>query len=184
MMKLFQSMACLFILTVPACGQRQDTKTESTSPNAEILDEVNKAEAWFHAKRIRPIWAKKFDKDQTVKTIEGIEKVKAGDYLCRGEANDIWPQTAKRLDEKYQKTKETDAEGWVKYIPRPDDQGVLATQVKHAFAVQATWGVLSGKAGDYIIKNFKDREVPYPEDVWIVDQKLFHATYKAVQAEH
>ena len=56
----------------------------------------------------------------------------------------------------------------------------MAAQVQHAFTVHAKWGVLSAKSGDYIVKNFIDRDVAYPDDVWIVDQKLFQATYQAV----
>jgi hypothetical protein len=47
--------------------------------------------------------------------------------------------------------------------------------------VVATWGKLSGKAGDYVLKNFRDRAVPYPVDVWVVDQALFRATYEVVK---
>ena len=153
----------------------------SPSTNAKILDEVNAAKSWFHAKKIRPIWAKQIDKDQSVKTNEGIETAKAGDFLCRGEAGDIWPQSAKNLEAKYQKTDEVDADGWQKHVPRPDNQGVMAAQISHPFEVHATWGVLSGKAGDYIVKNFGDREIAHPTDVWIVDQAVFQATYQAVK---
>jgi hypothetical protein len=184
LIKVLLPLVFLLMLTASGCGRRQENdKSGSKPPNADILDEVNRAQTWFHAKKIRPIWARVIEADQSVKTIEGAEKVKVGDYLCRGEAGDIWPQTAKSLDEKYQKTAEIDAEGWHKYIPRPDNQGVMATQVQHAFAVRAKWGLLSGKVGDYIVKNFSDRDVAYPDDVWIVDQKLFHATYQAVTAE-
>jgi len=78
-------------------------------------------------------------------------------------------------------TDTVDAEGWRKYQPRPDAEGVMAAQVPHSFAVTATWGKLSGKAGDYVLKNFRDRAVAYPDDVWVVDQSLFRATYEAVQ---
>jgi hypothetical protein len=177
-------LALLLVVGVGGCRQREEGPgPKPASPNAEVLDEMGKAKTWFHAKRVRPIWARKVESDDTVKTIEGTEKVKAGDYVCRGEAGDVWPQTAKRLDEKYEKTAEVDAEGWTKYVPRADNQGVLAAAVPHAFSVRAPWGTLSGKAGDYIVKNFADREVAYPDDVWIVDQKLFHATYQKVEAE-
>jgi hypothetical protein len=177
-------LVILLILGTTACGRRQeDTIISSTSSNAQILDEVERAHSWFHAKKIRPIWARRLEKDEAVKTLEGSEQVPAGHYLCRGEAGDIWPQTEKKLDETYQKTDEVDPEGWRKYLPRPDSQGVMAAQVPHAFTVHAKWGVLSGKAGDFIVKSFADRDVPYPDDVWIVDQKLFAATYKAGGSE-
>jgi hypothetical protein len=151
------------------------------SPNKEILDEINRAQVWFHARKTRPIWARKVDLDQTVETLEGRESVKAGDYLCRGEAGDTWPQKAQSLEAKYVRTDIVTADGWRKYEPRPDAEGVMAAQVKHPFRVQAQWGQLTGKAGDYVVKNFRDREVAYPEDVWIVDQALFRATYEPVK---
>jgi hypothetical protein len=174
----FLSIVCA---GVAGCSSRHEGKSTPGSLNGEILDEINEARSWFHAKKVRPIWARHLSKDETVTTIEGTEQVKAGDFLCRGEAGDIWPQTAQSLTEKYQKTEEVDVDGWQKYVPRPDNQGVMAGQVQHAFVVRAKWGVLSGKPGDYIVKNFADRDVAHPEDVWIVDQKLFRATYRAVE---
>jgi hypothetical protein len=170
-------------LGIASCASPHEDKPRAASSNAAILDEINQARSWFHAKKVRPIWVRQLAKDELVKTIEGTEQVKAGDFLCRGEAGDVWPQSAKDLNKKYQKTEEVDATGWRKYVPHPDSQGVMAAQVGHAFTVQAKWGVLSGKAGDYIIKNFADRDIPYPDDVWIVDQKLFQATYEAIRTE-
>lgn len=149
------------------------------SPNQAILDEINRSGAWFHAKKTRPIWVRKLDQDQTVDTLEGSLTARAGDYLCRGEAGEVWPQTAKNVEAKYTATEVMDAAGWRRYDPHPDAEGVMAAQVPHSFQVQATWGLLSGKAGDYIAKNFRDREAAYPDDVWIVDQTLFRATYQA-----
>jgi hypothetical protein len=151
------------------------------SPNKEVLDAANAAGKWFHAKKTRPILAKRLEADQTVKTLEGEEQVKAGHYLCKGEAGDIWPQTEKDLNKRYNSTEEVDADGWRKYVPHPDAQGVLATQIEHAFSVHASWGQLTGKPGDYLVKNFQDRETPYPTDVWIVDQTLFGQTYAPVK---
>jgi hypothetical protein len=174
--------ALLALLLAAGCTQRDATPTDTgISPNASILDEISQAKSWFHAKRVKPIWAKPVDKDQTVKTIEGAEQVKAGDFLCRGDADEVWPQAAARLQARYQKSDEVDKDGWCKYTPRADNQGVMAAQVPHAFVVQGKSGQLSGKAGDYIVKDFADRDTPYPSDVWIVDQKLFHATYQAVR---
>jgi len=34
---------------------------------------------------------------------------------------------------------------------------------------------------DHVLKNFRDRAVAYPQDVWVVDQPLFRATYEAVR---
>lgn len=171
--------AALIVLNAAGCVGREENAV-SKSPNAEVLDEIGHAKVWFHAKRVRPIWAKVLDMDQTVDTIEGSTKAKAGDYLCRGEAGEFWAQSAKQITERYDQTGEVDSGGWRKYAPRPDNQGVMAAQVAHAFSVHAKWGVLAGKPGDYVLKSFTDREVSYPDDVWIVDQKLFQLTYEAV----
>ena len=176
----------LAVTILVGCGptQRPEVSVLDSTPdsaNVGLLDEINRAQAWFLAKKTRPIWAKKVQQDQTVKTLEGEESIRAGDYLCRGEAGDVWPQKAESLEAKYKPTDTIDDDGWRKYEPDPDDQGVLAAQVAHPFAVQATWGRLSGKAGDYVVKNFDDKNTDYPQDVWIVDQDLFHATYERVQ---
>lgn len=152
----------------------------SNQTNKAILAEANNGRLWFRARKSRPIWAKKLDQPQEIQTIEGTEQVPAGTFLCRGDAGDIWPQAHARLADKYEAVDEIDADGWQKYRPRPDDQGVMAAQIPHAFAVQAQWGELRGKPGDYLIKNYEDRNVAHPDDVWIVDQQLFAATYERV----
>ena len=164
-----------------AIGSTKEITPMSDSPNKSILKEANAAEKWFHVKKTRPIWAKRLESAQIVKTLEGEEHVEAGHYLCRGEAGDIWPQTEKDLTRRFQATDEVDAESWRKYQPNPDAEGVMATQISHPFSVEATWGKLTGKSGDYLLKNFHDRDTVYPEDVWIVDQTLFQQTYEVIR---
>ncbi|MBL8830510.1 MAG: hypothetical protein JNM18_26285 [Planctomycetaceae bacterium] len=150
----------------------------SSSPNANLLAEVNQARLWFRARKTRPIWARLLAVPQTVKTLEGPETVPAGTYLCRGEAGDIWPQTAERLLTKYVATSTLSADGWQQYQPQPDAQGVWAAQIGHPFTVHAAWGKLNGKPGDFLVKDFSDGETEYPADVWVVEEKLFAATYE------
>lgn len=149
-------------------------------PNESILREVNDARLWFHAKKTRPIWGRLLVQPETVKTLEGDEQVPAGNYLCRGEAGDIWPQTPERLADKYQAVDEIDSDGWQKFLPQPGDRGVKAAQISHAFTVQAQWGELRGKPGDFLVTNYEGQTVEYPDDVWIIDQQLFVATYERV----
>ncbi len=151
--------------------------------NRGILEEINQAGSWFHARKVRPVWAMRAQSDRTIETLEGVAQVCRGDYLCRGEHGELWPQSAQRLEAKYTATDEFDREGWRKYLPNPDAEGVMAAQVDQPFTVQAAWGRLSGKAGDYLVKNAADRDTPYPEDVWIVDQTLFQATYKKTRCD-
>lgn len=150
------------------------------SPNKALLSEANQAAKWFHAKKTRPIWVKRIEAAATVKTLEGEVPVNAGHFLCRGEAGDIWPQTEKDLNKRYASTEEVDSDGWRKYTPHADAQGVMAIQIDHPFEVQTKWGKLSGKQGDFLIKNYGDAETAYPDDVWLVDQKLFGQTYATV----
>jgi len=150
------------------------------SPNAPLLDQVNAAEIWFRAKKTRPIWALQLDVPQRVRTLEGDEEVPAGTYLCRGEAGDVWPQTAEKLLSRYVAVNEPKTDGWQKYNPHPDAAGVWAAKVEHPFEVQAAWGLLRGKPGDYLIKDFTPGNEPYPTDVWVVDAKLFTATYERI----
>lgn len=56
----------------------------------------------------------------------------------------------------------------------------MATQIDHPFEVHAQWGKLTGKQGDFLVKNYGDAETDYPEDVWIVDRTLFGQTYATV----
>jgi len=147
--------------------------------NQPLLDEVNAADLWFHARKSRPIWVREIAQDQVIETLEGTEHVPAGNMLCRGEAGDLWPQTRERLHQKYSPTREY-RDVWQKFVPHPDNQGVLAACIEHPFSVTAAWGILHGKAGDYLLKNYQDRDLPYPDDVWIVDQSLFRSTYQHV----
>lgn len=148
------------------------------NPNQPLLDEVERAGHWFRAKKTRPIWAMRLAEARAVMTLEGEEHVPAGTFLCRGEAGDVWPQTEQRLLAKYVATGETSSDGWAKYAPHPDNTGVLAAQINHPFEVHATWGLLKGKIGDYLVKNYDDRDVADPSDVWIVARTLFEATYE------
>jgi hypothetical protein len=163
--------------TVRADTDESDLRRLSNQP---LLDEVAAAGLWFHARKTRPIWVRKLESPQRIKTLEGEEEVPAGTFLCRGEAGDFWPQTPERLESKYEATDEASDDGWRKYVPRPDNEGVLAAQIGHSFQVEAAWGTLTGKPGDYVVKNYSDQDVASPADVWIVDQGLFQATYQSV----
>jgi hypothetical protein len=148
--------------------------------NQELLDEVNKSRLWFRAKKTGFIWAKEISTQQMVQTIEGAAEAQPGDYLCRGSANEVWPQASKTLHSKYQSTEEVDDDGWRKFVVRETGSGVMAARVEHPFQVKTTWGDLSGTDGDYLVKNYNDKDVEYPDDVWIVSKEIFAATYTQV----
>jgi len=177
-----------------SCGPDSQLKSSpkgltSTEPapdaksNQALLDEVNAAGKWFHAKKTRPIWVQEIKEATKVKTLEGEETVEPGHFLCKGEAGDIWPQKKADLEKKYVATEE-EKDGWRKYQPRPDAEGVMAAEVGHPFVVHAKWGELKGKGGDFLIKNHADKGTNYPADVWRVDQKLFEQTYERMASEN
>lgn len=153
----------------------------SDNPNQDLLDEIKGAGVWFRAKKVASIWVKKLATQQVVQTAEGETLADAGDYICRGPSGDLWPQSADSIDSKYQATGETDDGGWQKFKVRKQNAGVMAARMDRSFRVVTSWGELSGKTGDYVVKNYKDKDVPYPDDVWIVDQQVFAATYVTSQ---
>jgi hypothetical protein len=153
------------------------------SCNKGLLDHLASGRAWFRARKTGAIAARQLELDQTVETLEGPVMAKAGDWLCRGAAGELWPQSSAELEARYEATEEVGEEGWRKYLPRGDAEGVMAAQVPVPFSVLGKWGQLSGKAGDFVLKNYRDRNVAYPEDVWVVDQSLFRATYEVVGNE-
>lgn len=167
-------------LLAGCAGQPRPAAASGAGANRPLLDELNRARAWFHARKTAPIWARRLTQDQEVPTLEGVVTARAGDFLCRGEAGEVWPQAAAKVEARYTATDIVDADGWRKFLPRADSEGVMAAQVPRVFQVQTAHGTLSGKAGDYLLKNCRDRDVPYPADVWVVDQRLFRATYRSV----
>ena len=146
--------------------------------NKELLEEVNRAGSWFTARKTKPLWAREITDSHRVSTLEGELIADTGDYLCRGESGDTWPQKANTLFAKYEPTAERDEDGWVKFFPKPEAAGVLAVQINHTFQVIASWGNLTGQPGDYLVKNEADKNVEYPEDVWIVNRTIFEGTYE------
>ena len=153
---------------------------QKRSSNATLLERMKTAGLWFHAKKVRPIWVTRLEKAELIETLEGIESVPAGTYLCRGEAGDVWPQAEERLTARYNLTDDIDEQGWRRCDPKVDHAGVIAAQVPYPFHVHAEWGLLTGKEGDFLVKNYEDRDQDEPDDLWIVDQTLFKATYERV----
>ena len=145
--------------------------------NRALLDEINEAAIWFRARKTRPIWAKEILNGQFVDSLEGSVRIKLGDFVCRGDAGETWPQSAERLLAKYRATEQVDSDGWRKYEPQPDQAGVMAAEVAHPFEIDTDRGRLTGKEGDYLVKDFDEAAARYPKNVWIVDRTLFNATY-------
>jgi len=153
-----------------------DGEDEFALPNYELLEALNKRHAWVHVRKVAPLWAILLDEDQEVETLEGVEDALAGDWLCKGVKNELWPQKEAKLLSNFNKTDVTDGD-WIKFVPRTDTPGYLAAQVKKSFAVKTKWGTQTGKEGDYLLKSKVDETDAFPEDVWVVDQEIFNKTY-------
>jgi hypothetical protein len=145
-----------------------------------LLSEINTKKLWFHARKTKPIWVRLLDRPQVVQTLEGAQSVPAGTYLCRGEGDELWPQSAKALRAKYLQTMEFDQTQWRKCVPRPGGADVLAARVPHSFLVQGEWGVFRGEPQDFLLKPYSDRHLEFPAEMWIVKHSLFLLTYERV----
>jgi len=153
-----------------------DGDADFALPNYDLLEALNKRHAWVHVRKVAPLWAKLLDEDQQVETLEGVEDALAGDWLCKGVKNEIWPQKQTKLLSNFKQTNVTDGD-WIKFVPRTDTPGYLSAQVRKPFVVKTKWGTQTGKAGDYLLKSKVDEQDGFPEDVWVVDQEIFKQTY-------
>ena len=149
--------------------------------NNSLLTEVNERKLWHAYRKTKPLWAKLLTQAETIKTLEGELSYKAGDYLCRGESGDVWGQKAETLFAKYEPVDNANTADWMEFRPKPASSTVLAAQIEHEFTVDhPSWGLMQGKAGDYLVKNLADIETDFPADIWIVDQSIFKSTYERV----
>ena len=148
--------------------------------NVELLRSVNERRTWRHYKRTQSVWAKEVKFPRVVETLEGSIRCEKGDYLCKGSIEELWPQSEESLKSKYIPAPDSkpDAQGFREYIPRSDNPGVLAAAMDHDFLVaHPRWGTLHGKAGDYLVKRYEDKDVEFPEEVWIVARKVLESAY-------
>ncbi len=147
--------------------------------NHSLLKKANSNSLWFPAVKTAPVWAKRNEsKNQRVSSKEGETLSQIGDIICRGSEDEIWTQEPKTFESKYYPTSEFDELGFQKFLPRESDSEVLAAEIKHAFNVRTSVGILSGKPGDFIVKSRRDENEEFPDSVWVIDKAIFSDTYK------
>lgn len=144
------------------------------NPNGSLTSEI--VSQLFRARKTKPVWAKLVESPTEIRSLEGLQQVPAGSYLCRGIRGEYWPQSEKKLLETYNSSGEFDDQGFQRFDAKPDAPVVEAAQVDHAFRVVAHWGELNGKPNDYVV-----RSTTNPSDVWIVAQAIFDASYDRVK---
>ncbi len=153
--------------------------------NRTLLDQVNQRGRWIQATKTAPIWVKLLDEDQLIHTKEGPILAQAGEYHCRGVCGEQYPQSQSALYRKYIETPEIDEHQWIRFDPHPDPaiSGIWAVRIDRPFQVQSDRGALQGQAGDFLAKPYSDKEVEYPEDLWIIDDEIFWDTYRIIETE-
>lgn len=173
------------------------TTAVQTKPNVEshptlIIENIR---GWKRATKTRPIKAKHIqciliDNSVAAKfllsTIEADQMLKATSVVCMGEAGDIWQQDPDKLFKKYTVTS-LDPTGWMICQPKPDNEVdcYIANLMRNVdgFSIVAQWGerqadgtfLQFGHSGDVVCRNQSDKS-----DIWIVQRKLFDATYEII----
>lgn len=121
-----------------------------------------------------------------VRTLEGDQIVRPNAFVCRGVAGELWQQETKTLFRKYDVT-DCDADGWWVAKPKPGNAvDVTPIRAGDPTSIRAKWGTAyksetesfwyqEGAVGDYVLRSREDSE-----DVWIVQKKIFEATYEIV----
>ena len=173
-------------LTKARKRKRNDGVYFQKNPNFRILRGADKI-GWKVARKVKGMIARVLDRDCVVSSIEGPLNAKAGQVVCRGiDSNDWWVQKKDKMLKKYnlkgkfpQKVLFNGVEysDFEVFSPKPD-RAVLCCKMPYNFKVVASWGLLKGKKGDFLVKPLEDEFNPNPQDVWLVDHKLFNATYK------
>ncbi|MEM9412608.1 MAG: hypothetical protein AAGA30_15955 [Planctomycetota bacterium] len=129
-------------------------------------------------RKFAPVWARELSIDQVVETIEGKVLATAGDYLCRGVLNELWPQSESRLFARYSPSGIFD-NGWQRFDPKSNIAPIMATEVSYPFRLDSRWGQILGKPHDFVIQSPDD-----PSDMWVVDKKIFELSYKAEEEKN
>ena len=157
-----------------------------------ILDTSNLT--WFTASKTKPIfvrtWAEIFgpqvlfySKNLLLKTLEANEPIDPEAVLCVGQSGDVWQQTAKAVDKKYEFVEYASypQTGWAVYKPR-DGNAVDAFEATQGGYIVGLWGeevpalgaknLQRVKVGDFICRQPHDHN-----DQWVVQRNLFLNSY-------
>lgn len=167
----------------------------------QTLDWIRRQNAWFRAKKTKPIWARPVSPDEIGKEFQtvdrAIEQAKEGYWLCVGVAGEPWFQTFERIEAKYEpgdeeeKQFEFDSKPFTYRVFKPkDDVFNWAAQVRgrfqdreiNGFTIRPNYDMnhpLHSDAGGFVVMD--DVPDPYqakPTDVWLIQQALFESTYE------
>ena len=107
---------------------------------------------------------------KTVDTLEGTQKIKKGDVICKGVDGELWTMSKKRLEDKFDGPGDClCGKDWKMWTPKKEKTVVLAEKQTEKGKIKT----FEYKKGDYILK-----DVDNEDDVWVTDGKIFNKTYK------
>ena len=190
--------SCLIRITTQPLETGTQAQGKKLS-HEETLHWITEHKAWRRARKTKPIWARAVGKDEVGKEFQtadhAVEKARAGFWLCVGVAGEPWFQTLEKIEGKYEPAREEvktfgfDAKPRVYGIFKP--KGTTrnwAAQVKApgiaGFFIRPNFDPkhpLYSPAGGYVVRD--DEKDPYRatlDDVWLVQEGLFNATYELI----
>ena len=160
----------------------------------QTLEWINKHRAWRLAKKTKPIWARPVRPEEVGKEFQtadlAVEKAQEGYWLCVGVAGEPWFQKLDRINTRYDRgedtvkrfTFDTEPRSYTIYQPKGDVRNWVAKIEGpgiEGFAVQSSFGTLHSPAGGYaVMDHVPDPYQGAPKDIWLVQPKLFAATYE------
>lgn len=165
---------------------------KKSNKNYAVLLEADMI-GWRKARKSKEIFARKLEKDVVINTLEGALGAKKGNYVCISADGEVWPDTEEKLFKNFDKLAPLKRSLKIKYAngteasyndffvfkPKPTKEK-LFVQMLNSFTVHASWGILSGKKGDYLCKWFDEALDPDPKDVWIVDKNVFERDHEVI----
>ena len=121
------------------------------------------------------VWIKPILSFHKVKTLEGLISSEKGDFLCKGIEEEQWVIKKEDLLRRYKPTGTIDGE-WMEYQPNPDACELWARELEEKTEIETTFGILSGRKGDYLLKETVTGNVE-PLSYWIIKRSIFLKTY-------
>jgi len=121
-----------------------------------------------------------------LETLEGVGPTRLDAMICLGALGDVWLQDPAKLLKKYD-LKSVDAQGWMQFTPKPENQ-VEFFEITDAHVagganfLQGTWGkeidgiknLQAFKVGDFVARQTYDHS-----DQWVVARKIWLNSYTA-----
>jgi len=192
------ALACA-LAPAPGCAPRTTQKAEEPMEltHEQTLDWIRQNQAWRRARKTKPLWARPVEPDELGKEFQtadrAVERAREGYWLCAGVVGEPWFQKQERIDSRYERSREEvkqfafDSRPRTYQVYKPKEiTSMWVAQVKGAgvkgLTIRPNYDLehpLYSPAGGYVVKdNVPDPYQDHPEDVWLVQEKIFDSTYE------